>query len=311
MESLTNTLDLTLTGQQSFLTTQDQLIDKNIPIGEQAMRQSFDIRQYRGSSITSLFNKKTDDYVMVICLEGSCNGMVDHSHFQVTPGTIHLIAPQSLLTYEGACDDLHLFVLRFKMNFLEEGLFRGGMLDNLLTVNRDQAAICKPEETAFLNILNLFKRLEHEFLSNQVFHNQMLRLLLVELLYEANRSSSDCPARVAVPVNRSQQLLNHFRKLIDERFLTLRTVQEYADLLFVTAKHLSEVIKQETGLAPLHHIHHRLYQEASYWLCASELSIKEIADKMNFDTSSHFSRFFKNYSGHNPTDFQRIQCAVL
>lgn len=311
MESVTNTSDLTLTGRHLLQAEQNELLDKNIRLGELSVRQNFDVRQYTADTIGRLNHSKTDEYILAICLSGNSRVTMNHLHFQATAGSFHLLVPQSSIRYENASADLNLFIVRFKMDFLEEGLFRGGMLDNLLAIDHDQAPVFTPADTAFLNVYQLFRKLEHEFLSHKVFHNQMLRLLLVELLYEVNRSCDDCTQRTVVHTNRPQQLLNSFKKLIETHFLTLRTVQEYADLLFVSAKHLSEVIKHETGLAPLHHIHNRIFKEASYWLCSSQLSVKEIADKLNFDTGSHFSRFFKNYSGHNPTDFQRIQCEVL
>lgn len=311
MESRSEILDVTLTGLQLLQTRQTQLSDQNIPLGDLTVHHNFDIHQHRGAGFSSLSNK-TDHYAMILCLSGTSNGTIDHFKFQVTPGSIHLVVPHSANTYTDISDDLHLFIVRFKMDFLEDSFFRSGMLNNLLDVCKDHAPICTLGNTAQVTIEQLFKKLEHEFLSNQVFHNQMLRLMLMELLYEVNRSSTgDRQVKETVQPNRSRQLVNQFKKLIAENYLSLRSVHEYADLLFVSAKHLSEVIKQETGLAPLHHIHNQVYKEAAYWLCNSSLSVKEIAEKLNFDTSSHFSRFFKNYSGHNPTDFQKIQCEVL
>jgi len=66
------------------------------------------------------------------------------------------------------------------------------------------------------------------------------------------------------------------------------------------------VVKEYTGMTALDLIHRRLFQEARHWLSMPGLSVKEIADKLNFDTSSHFSRFFKHIAGYSPTEFQRM-----
>ncbi|GAA4330180.1 helix-turn-helix transcriptional regulator [Mucilaginibacter gynuensis] len=304
MASPANILDTTATGLQAHLS------DSDIALRHDAFtQQNFTILQHDGSATDEIPNRP-DHYAMVLNLRGSVTRTVGHFRFKADTHSIHMVTPQSLNAYHDATDDLQLYIVLFKKDFLEDGLIRDGMLDNLLDVNPEHPPMCSLSGINLTNIHSLFKKLDHEYNSNQAYHGQMLRLLLIELLYEANRSGN-CPEKKVSHPNRQQQLVNRFKKLIDEHFMTLRTVQEYADLLFVTAKHLSEVIKHETGLTPLHLIHNRVYKEATYWLCASELSVKQVADKLNFDTSSHFSRFFKHYSGHNPTDFQRIQCAIL
>ena len=99
-------------------------------------------------------------------------------------------------------------------------------------------------------------------------------------------------------------MVYHYKKMVDGYFMDLRTVQEYANRLNVTAKYLGELVKNETGQNALDIIHIRMYLEAQYLLSSSCYSIKEISEKLGFDTSSHFGRFFKHCSGFNPSDYR-------
>jgi len=159
-------------------------------------------------------------------------------------------------------------------------------------------------EKGFHSIKSIYDKIDEEMTQCGTFHLQIIKLLVIELLYEMNRVCEKCLLASNRHLNRQFQLVAKFKKLIDENYLTLKTVQEYAELLYVSAKYLTQVVKSQTGENALNLIHKRQYLEASYLLTTSSLSVKEIAEKLNFDNSSHFSRFFKNYCGTNPSSFK-------
>jgi AraC family transcriptional regulator, transcriptional activator of pobA len=252
---------------------------------------------------------RTDHFVLVLCLEGTAHRSVNQHHFRLTPGNLHLVRPRVLNAYHETSEDLQLHMIFFKQEFLADNMMREAHLNDLFDKSAGKVPYRLLNEESFDRIKALFAKLDDEVNTQKLFHGQMLKLIFIELLLEAGRLCGN-EAEHFASMNRPQQLNARFKKLVEEKFLQLKTVQEYADLLFVTPKHLSEVIRNETGLNPLHLIHNRQFQDAKYWLCASELSVKEISDKLNFDTASHFSRFFKQFTGYHPTQFRRIQCAI-
>ncbi|MFA6083453.1 helix-turn-helix domain-containing protein [Mucilaginibacter sp.] len=247
---------------------------------------------------------KTDYYSIALCLNGSCQRTISHFMFEVYPLSIHLLSPGHLHTYADPSHDLHLYQVLFKKEFITEGFIKENILENLLEVNSDFAPIYGISQQGFRSIKAIYEKIEEEMAHSGSFHLQIVKLLLIELLYEMNRACEKCLMASNRHLNRQYQLVIKFKKLIDENYLTLKTVQEYADLLYVSAKYLTQVVKSQTGENALNLIHKRQYREASYLLSTSLLSIKEIAERLNFDNSSHFSRFFKNHSGVNPTAFK-------
>lgn len=274
---------------------------------------NFMIWHHQGNMVGEL-PFKADHYTLALCINGNVSRTMNQFRFEVTANTLHLSMPHSLNAWHDASAELDLYIIHFKKDFLADGMVQETVVNNLIDHEIIGAPICMVQQTNIDVIKGLFEKLHHEFHSQQPFHRQMLKLMFFELLFEANRtidSESFLNKSVGGHPNRQQQLVNHFKKLVEQHFAHLRTVQEYADLLFVTAKHLSEVVKHEIGLTALQIIHQRVYQEAKYLLCATEMSVKEIAERLSFDTSSHFSRFFKHFQGYNPTDFQRAKCAIL
>lgn len=248
---------------------------------------------------------KGDHYVIALCLRGQATKTIGPFTFDIKARSLYMIAPQYTHYFEQSSDDLQLFSILFKKEFLDDSFFKEFTLEPLLEVNPECPPLYELPERNFESILALFEKMQREQQQSDRFHLQMSRLLLVEVLYEINRAIVKCSGDQAHPLTRQHQLYSEFIKLVETHYLTKRTVQEYADMLFVSAKHLSEVVKNETGKNALNFIHRRLHMDARHLLSASSLSVKEISERLNFDTSSHFSRFFKNFTGANPSDFKR------
>lgn len=250
---------------------------------------------------------KTDYYSVILCLRGSCKKTVGHFVFEVYPNSIHLVSPAFITSFEDASDDLLLYQVMFKKSFLTHNFLKENIVDNLLEVNPDYPPIYGLSQKSVASLKALYEKISDESREQGAFHLQILRLLVVDLLYEMNRACESCLLHSTRHLSKQYQLVYKFKKLVEEQFLTLKTVQQYADELFISAKYLTEIVKGETGQNALHVIHNRLYLEAQYLLSSSSLSVKEIAERLNFDNSSHFSRFFKRFAGYNPSEFKQAQ----
>jgi AraC-like DNA-binding protein len=51
-------------------------------------------------------------------------------------------------------------------------------------------------------------------------------------------------------------------------------------------------------------------QEAEYWLGATGVPIKVVADRLGYADAYHFSRAFKRWSGQAPAFFRAAQTGV-
>ncbi len=102
-----------------------------------------------------------------------------------------------------------------------------------------------------------------------------------------------------------QILLQKFVQLINNFYLEKRTIEEYADLLFITPNHLSKAIKLATGKNALSFINERIITEAKSMIQYSDLDIAEIAYQLNFTDSSNFGKFFKKYADVSPLEYRK------
>ncbi len=82
-----------------------------------------------------------------------------------------------------------------------------------------------------------------------------------------------------------------FRKLIDERYSQLRKVEQYCQLLAITAKKLNSLCKKYAHNTALELIHDRLSLEIKKRLIFEDAPLKEIAYELGFESQSALNKF--------------------
>lgn len=130
------------------------------------------------------------------------------------------------------------------------------------------------------------------------------RLKLLGLLYYLEDFSVERKKEsgLATP---QQILLKKFIQLVNNHYIDKRTVQEYADMLSVTANYLSQSVKQVSGRNALGFISERLAGEAKSLIRQTDFGIAEIAYQLNFSDPANFGKFFRRQTGESPSDYRK------
>ncbi|MCI0609070.1 MAG: helix-turn-helix transcriptional regulator, partial [Anaerolineae bacterium] len=88
------------------------------------------------------------------------------------------------------------------------------------------------------------------------------------------------------------------------RFKNEHQVNDYATLLHLSSRQLSDVTKHIIGKTAKQIIADRLTLEAKRDLQFTPLSVKEIAFALGYDTPFYFSQAFKNSTGLSPSAYR-------
>lgn len=104
--------------------------------------------------------------------------------------------------------------------------------------------------------------------------------------------------------SRREELLGQFVDMLEKNFKTERSVNFYADRLFVTPKHLSSALKEVSGHTASEWIDRRVILEAKLMLRSTGMNIQEIGMALNFPNQSFFGRYFKHLTGISPRDYR-------
>lgn len=100
--------------------------------------------------------------------------------------------------------------------------------------------------------------------------------------------------------NRQKQLLDRFLALVQEHYLTERSIQFYADKLCLTPKYLSQVIRETSGRYAGDWIKDYVILEAKALLKSKKYTVQQVSDRLHFSNASFFGKFFKAAVGCSP-----------
>jgi len=110
----------------------------------------------------------------------------------------------------------------------------------------------------------------------------------------------------------NHQILERLEKILANYFNTddliskgLPTVKYIADILNVSPKYLSNLLKVLTGQSTQQHIHDKLIDKAKEKLSTTNLSVSEIAFELGFEHSQSFSKLFKTKTNISPLEFRQ------
>lgn len=111
----------------------------------------------------------------------------------------------------------------------------------------------------------------------------------------------------------NKDILARFELLMDEYYRSgmaaregLLTVQYCADKLCVSANYFSDMIRKDTGMSALKHIHKKTLEMSKEMLSGTEESISRISAAMGFQYSQHFSKWFKDMEGCTPNAYRSL-----
>ena len=105
--------------------------------------------------------------------------------------------------------------------------------------------------------------------------------------------------------SQSDVLFKNFLQLLAEHEGRIRSVQDYADILCVSPKYLSAVVKQMSGRTALAFIHETTIHAIVRQLKYTDKPIKQISDEMQFPSLSFFGKFVKSQLGVSPKQFRK------
>ena len=162
--------------------------------------------------------------------------------------------------------------------------------EHIINVSDEESALL---QQAFRDIIGEHERFTHE-------KDQVLRNFIHILLLRVREIHRPHATRMRETATRSTILANHFKRLVEQRFMEERSVARYAELLFITPKHLADVVKEVLGRTPREVIDHVLLLEAKVLLRSTDKTASEIAHELHFTDQSHFGKFIKQHTGHSP-----------
>ncbi len=217
--------------------------------------------------------------------------------FQCPKHFILCVAPGQIATWEktdqwfGYCTffKTEFIQVQEKVNFLTQYPFFNISETNFFPLERgiDQ------------DLTALFQQILKEQTTKRPFSMEIIRALFQTILWNVRRIYEDSIQHNS-SIRASAVLTAQFQFLVNEHFLELTKVEEYAELMHISANHLSQTVKQTTGKTAKSIINERRLNEAKFLLAYTDHQIGAIAYYLNFSEPTHFTKLFKKHVSTTP-----------
>lgn len=143
---------------------------------------------------------------------------------------------------------------------------------------------------------------------NQHFGSELIELYYRSFCLQVGNMmfSKDCSLEDYRPYMSKKDFVTWgFLKLVSKNYKEKHNIDFYAESLFVSAKHLTRIIKEMTGKTPYSFICLELLHNAMVMLDDEKYSIAQIANELHFADQASFCKFFKKQKNISPMAYRR------
>ena len=274
-------------------------------LNNQEMEVDYYVASFSSPMQLSKFPHRASYFGIAVCTRGSATLFANLEHYDLSPGSLIAMEPEVIRSWKAQSADYAEEVLFFTMPFFMEttsnlNLFKGfrffqSETPKAVQLNLNEANLINGLLQEVKNLIDLPSNRKDEMVRSYI---NILLNQVADLYDKYNHAEF-------VKSTTQERIVVCFKQLLTQKYLQLRTVNGYADLLNITPKHLSQTIKETTGRTAREWIHEILILEAKVRLTQTSLSIAQIADALNFSDASLFGKYFKRYAGYAPLSYRK------
>jgi transcriptional regulator len=257
--------------------------------------------------IISTFNKCGIFY----CQRGSVEVSLEGCHYHIKPGDVYIYMASTLVHLLHKSEDAEGIMVEVDFYYILPIVNKVINVESQLFMRKNPCVSLSGEQCAHFEYLlnNLWDRINAEDCQKENAQYQHLKLELIKsmgqtICYEIlNMYFTNQPLQ-PLQQGKKDVVFQNFMLSLFRFYRKERDVSFYARMQHITPRYFSAIIKEKTGDSALQWIVRMVITEAKQLLEESDLSIKEIADQLNFPTQSFFGKYFKQYVGVSPKEYR-------
>lgn len=257
--------------------------------------------------IISTFNKCGIFY----CQRGSVEVSLEGCHYHIKPGDVYIYMASTLVHLLHKSEDAEGIMVEVDFYYILPIVNKVINVESQLFMRKNPCVSLSDEQCAHFEYLlnNLWDRINAEDCQKENVQYQHLKLELIKsmgqtICYEIlNMYFTNQPLQ-PLQQGKKDVVFQNFMLSLFRFYRKERDVSFYARMQHITPRYFSDIIKEKTGDSALQWIVRMVITVAKQLLEESDLSIKEIADQLNFPTQSFFGKYFKQYVGVSPKEYR-------
>lgn len=241
--------------------------------------------------------------LIYILLDGEHDVYLGADYRWLKPNDL-VIVPENMVYASKHVNKCKGYCMHFKTEFIQPSL-TGALAEEFpyLDMEAEHIINVTPEETeliqqSFRDIIKEYERFspEKDYLLRNYIHILLLR---IREIYRPHAK------KISDTASHATRTANQFKHLLQKHFIETRKVEQYAGMMHISAKHLSDLVKEATGKTPKQIIIDVLLLEAKVLLGSTDKTMTEIAHTLKFQDQAHFSHFVRQHTGHSPMQLRK------
>lgn len=251
---------------------------------------------------------RINGFIAAYCKRGRFRCKVNLTEYEIHDGMLVLNIPDNIIQMAPVSDGLvEMTVLAVSPQFM--ATWRSDLnkiFTDAINVLKNPILEMQAEEVELAS--DYFALVDKIVSSDTPYKMESIGYLLTSIFYllggfvMKRLSDGSMPAQSNT---RHKRMFDSFLELVEKHHTTQRMVGFYADKLCITPKYLSKIIKDVSGMSAPDIIDKHVILEAQHLLRHTDLTVKEIADKLNFANQSFFHKYFKSHTGMTPVEYRR------
>ncbi|GEN67427.1 helix-turn-helix domain-containing protein [Chryseobacterium rhizosphaerae] len=249
---------------------------------------------------------RPDFYALMLGISGWMDIKVNDEIIRIDKNTFLAIGPNHTLQKISQSKDFRSRTILFTKDFLVNSSNNYFFLESFNHFSVHFKNDIKLNDEDLEKIIDLYTSLlSRRDKVNTNLHIEVIRNLIISYVFEsAIIFYKELKINALHNQTRNLVFTEKFKKIVFENCPKERSLQFYADALFVSPKHLIKIIKTTTGKAPGYFINDAIVSIAKIQLKKNKFSISEIASSLPFADLQSFSKFFKRQVGISPMQYR-------
>jgi AraC family transcriptional regulator, transcriptional activator of pobA len=289
-----------------FKNSDGQVIDDKRPDNFQIYHHN-DLNDQQNNLPKSLI---ADHFKVILIVEGSTQIQLDHIVYDLPLNSLLIMSPDVSYKYYPTVKGSVIPGMEFSLAFLisagihieHEEMFA------FMSSNKSPYFLLEKEETERLAMLMEMIKHKHMSEGKHYYKKEVLHLGFNLFMFELASILKMHNLETPIAYTRKQGILTIFLKLLDSHFREERSVQYYADQMYITSKHLTKTVKELTNKTCSALIDEIVIKESKFLLDDLSIPVGRVAEKLHFSDQFFFSKFFKNQTGTNPSQYKKSLC---
>jgi AraC-like DNA-binding protein len=248
---------------------------------------------------------------VVICTNGKVQAQMNGIQMELHKNQVAIVPQNVTVTDVMVSPDFNLKAMfltnRILQSFLREKM---NIWNDMMYIHRHHIVTMEEDEilfyTHFYDMLTLAITKGKDYpLKTEVIQSLLRSAILglcgrMKKMLSSETNLADSATLQGNDRTTSKVHFQHFLDLLHSNDVKRHTVEAYASELCITPKYLTAVCKKNSGKTANEWITEQVLEDIRYYLRQTDLSIKQICDKLAFPNPSFFGKYVKDHFGMTP-----------